>query len=91
MHKLTINERCTMLYRDRFRCFETAYTYPMFLKNNAFILTLACKNKACLGVECHYAPNFEKVGRAYCFRLVCLCVCEWVRLLVTFFKLLNGA
>ena len=33
----------------------------------------------------NYAPNFEKVGRAYCFRLVCLCVCEWVRLLVTFF------
>ena len=24
---------------------------------------------------CFYAPNFEKVGRAYCFRLVCLCVC----------------
>ena len=22
-----------------------------------------------------YAPNFEKVGRAYCFWLVCLCVC----------------
>ena len=21
-----------------------------------------------------YAPNFEKVGRAYCFRLVCVCV-----------------
>ena len=36
-----------------------------------------------------YAPNFEKVGRAYCFRLVCLsvclsvcvCVCACVRLL----------
>ena len=25
--------------------------------------------------EVHYAPNFEKVGRAYCFRLVCLSVC----------------
>ena len=22
-----------------------------------------------------FAPNFEKVGRAYCFRLVCLSVC----------------
>ena len=22
-----------------------------------------------------YAPNFEKVGRAYCFWLVCLSVC----------------
>ena len=28
-----------------------------------------------------YAPNFEKVGRAYCFRLVCLSVCACVRLL----------
>ena len=32
-----------------------------------------------------YAPNFEKVGRAYCFWLVCLSVCVgvsgWVRLL----------
>ena len=26
----------------------------------------------------HYAPNFEKVGRAYCFRLVCVCVYGWV-------------
>ena len=34
----------------------------------------------------YYAPNFEKVGRAYCFRLVCvsvcLCVCVSVRLCV---------
>ena len=22
-----------------------------------------------------YVPNFEKVGRAYCFWLVCVCVC----------------
>ena len=25
-----------------------------------------------------YAPNFEKVGRAYFFWLVCVCVCVWV-------------
>ena len=25
-----------------------------------------------------YDPNFEKVGRAYCFRLVCLSVCACV-------------
>ena len=29
-----------------------------------------------------YAPNFEKVGRAYCFRLVCLSVCLSVCLCV---------
>ena len=29
----------------------------------------------------NYATNFEKVGRAYCFRLVCLSVCACVRLL----------
>ena len=23
-----------------------------------------------------FSPNFEKVGRAYCFRLVCVSVCE---------------
>ena len=27
-------------------------------------------------------PNFEKVGRAYCFRLVCLSVCLCVRVYV---------
>ena len=26
----------------------------------------------------YYTPNFEKVGRAYCFRLVCVCVCVCV-------------
>ena len=31
--------------------------------------------------NCFYAPNFEKVGRAYCFGLVCLSVCVCVRLL----------
>ena len=31
-----------------------------------------------------YAPNFEKVGRAYCFRLVCVCVCGWVGASVNF-------
>ena len=29
-----------------------------------------------------YAPNFEKVGRAYCFRLVCVSVCLSVCLCV---------
>ena len=41
-----------------------------------------------------YDPNFEKVGRAYCFRLVCLSVCACVSGCVCkspFLKLLNGA
>ena len=29
-------------------------------------------------INSFYAPNFEKVGRAYCFRLVCVCVCVCV-------------
>ena len=35
-------------------------------------------------VATYYAPNFEKVGRAYCFRLVCLCVCVSVCVCVNF-------
>ena len=35
---------------------------------------------AMFGIGIHYARNFEKVGRAYCFWLVCLSVCVCVRL-----------
>ena len=43
------------------------------VKSCGFILPLR-KNMITHSFTFNYAPNFEKVGRAYCFGLVCLSV-----------------
>ena len=47
-------------------------TYP-------YCFDMGAHPRGCVSVSNYYAPNFEKVGRAYCFRLVCVWVCVCVR------------
>ena len=52
-----------------------------FCKCKLFVFS--CEGSFTISLEIYlYAPNFEKVGRAYCFRLVCLSVCLSVSLSV---------